>query len=550
MTTSSGDSQERSAIPSNSQSSVSLPPVGPPEPPAHPGNTGTIPPAPAINAADLAGEPVPSGVPTRIGRFHVLRFLGKGAFGHVYLASHPSLKRLVALKVAKPDQLNQSVSPERLARFEREAQAIARLVHANVVPVYDFGRDGPHFYIASGYVEGESLEKRLKALPKGETLPVPQAVRAVVFSHDGRMLVSGGEDHTLRLWDVQTGAELMPPLLGHTSGVWAVAFTPDGRRVVSGSADTRVRIWEVQPRRVLFASVRIPSRQLQLAKEVRGVAVTDDGKRILAGDANHTVTVWDADSLRVVQTFRSHNNRVHAIACSPDGLRVVSGSADSTLKLWDLKDGKELSTWKGHAAEVLCVDWSRDGKQLASAGEDHVVRLWNVDAKQDVLSSAGYRQAIRRIAFRPVYRIRLGKRGRHAQGVGRAHRQGSADAARARGEGDGNRLQQRWETSCIGRRAWGGDLLGRSGRVGAAEGAEPRGPTVGRGLHGGRARRVHRGESEPCQEVGRGLREGHAYLSRRGAARAPRRHFCSRADQGREAIGHRQRGRGRAALGR
>ncbi len=134
-------------------------------------------------AGPLAPVPVPASsagpattVPEKIGRFQIEQYLGEGAFGRVYRAYDPSLKRQVALKVAKPEQMH---SPERIERFQREAQAAAPLTHNHIVAVYDHGQDGPHHYLATAFVPGQSLESVLRELPEGQTLPLTQAVQIV-----------------------------------------------------------------------------------------------------------------------------------------------------------------------------------------------------------------------------------------------------------------------------------------------------------------------------------------------------------------------------------
>jgi WD40 repeat protein/tRNA A-37 threonylcarbamoyl transferase component Bud32 len=113
-------------------------------------------------------------LPPRFGRFEVRRYLGEGAFGRVYEAYDPSLRRAVALKVAKPEQLG---SPERVERFQREARAAATLTHPHIVGVFEAGQDGPHHYIASAFVPGHSLEKALHE--RSGPLPVREAVELV-----------------------------------------------------------------------------------------------------------------------------------------------------------------------------------------------------------------------------------------------------------------------------------------------------------------------------------------------------------------------------------
>jgi tRNA A-37 threonylcarbamoyl transferase component Bud32 len=108
-------------------------------------------------------EPLPEPTPTqtspppqRVGRFVVLGKLGSGAFGTVYKARDPQLERDVALKVPNPGMLD---TPKRVERFLREAKAAARLRHPHIVPVFDAGRDGDRYYIASAFVDGKPLSE-------------------------------------------------------------------------------------------------------------------------------------------------------------------------------------------------------------------------------------------------------------------------------------------------------------------------------------------------------------------------------------------------------
>src|SRR5437870_6334336 len=109
---------------------------------------------PVASAAPMALADTPAS----IARFEVRHLLGEGGFGRVYEAYDPSLKRTVALKVARPEQMQ---TPERVERFLREAQSAGKLMHPHIVAVFDSGQDGPRHYIASAFVPGKSLDKIL-----------------------------------------------------------------------------------------------------------------------------------------------------------------------------------------------------------------------------------------------------------------------------------------------------------------------------------------------------------------------------------------------------
>ena len=109
----------------------------------------------ASGTAQGAPQGGPEAVPKKLGRFEIRSRLGAGAFGAVYRAYDPVLEREVAVKVPRAAVLE---NPQVRARFLREPKAAAQLRHPHIVPVYDAGSDGQHYYIASAYIEGQTLE--------------------------------------------------------------------------------------------------------------------------------------------------------------------------------------------------------------------------------------------------------------------------------------------------------------------------------------------------------------------------------------------------------
>src|SRR5512139_2653507 len=101
---------------------------------------------------------------TRLGPYEILGPLGAGGMGEVYRARDANLGRDVAVKVLPADLAD---NPEALARFEREARAVAQLSHPNILAIHDFGRQGETAYAVMELLEGETLRARLTngALP-------------------------------------------------------------------------------------------------------------------------------------------------------------------------------------------------------------------------------------------------------------------------------------------------------------------------------------------------------------------------------------------------
>ncbi len=128
-----------------------------------------------LRDAEVAGDAVGGANLERLGRFEIIRELGRGAFGIVFLADDPLLRRQVALKVPRPEVL---LTPDARRRFRREAQAAARLTHPNLIPVYETGEVGPICYIAAMYCDGLTLSSWLAE----QTTPVSPTIAAEIVA--------------------------------------------------------------------------------------------------------------------------------------------------------------------------------------------------------------------------------------------------------------------------------------------------------------------------------------------------------------------------------
>ncbi|KAF8509646.1 quinon protein alcohol dehydrogenase-like superfamily [Hysterangium stoloniferum] len=220
-----------------------------------------------------------------------------------------------------------------------------------------------------------------------ETWPTVQQVLAghtqvncVSISPDGKVIVSGSDDRTLRLWDPATGNSVHGPLEGHTGGVSCVTISPDGKVIVSGSDDRTLRLWDSATGRSVHGPLEGHTCR------VKCVAISPDGKVIVSGSDDRTLRLWDpAKGSSVHGPLKGHTDGVNCVAISPDGKVIVSGSDDWTLRLWDPATGSSVhGPLEGHTDQVYCVAISPDGKVIVSGSDDQTLRLWDLATGRSV----------------------------------------------------------------------------------------------------------------------------------------------------------------------
>lgn len=248
----------------------------------------------------------------------------------------------------------------------------------------------------------------------------------LMFSPDGTMLATDGDDHTVRLWDMATHQQIGDTLAGHTGRITSIAFSRDGKALATSSADRSARIWDVATHRQTGAPLTagftrtvafIPNTTIlasgsenppvqwwdtttrepigQLPAPGRSIAVSQKGDILASGGEERPVLLWDVSKAR---TIASLNTKGWSVALSPDGTTLATADGDKTVRIWDVATRQQVDELTTKATSVA---YSPDETTFATAG-DNAVQLWNATTRKRIGElTAGKDANIYQVAFDP-----------------------------------------------------------------------------------------------------------------------------------------------------
>ncbi len=281
---------------------------------------------------------------------------------------------------------SQSLALAASARQALDAQngdlALALALQANTIP------DPPllarYSLIASAYAPGTQL------VFEGHS----NWVNATAVSADGRLMLSGGYDGNLILWDAQTGALLQQQNFGaaleqvgstsvNLGAVYAIDFTPNPERTgniaLVGLADGSVLVWDVDNWTEL--------RRMRTRLLTHAVAFSPDGALAASGHSgsNNNLLLWNVNTGAQIVTYEGHEDGVTEVEFSSDGQYLLTGSADATVRLWEVKTGETVQVF-GPVEEadeadpdIRGVAFSADETQVIGGTNFGAVFIWDIE---------------------------------------------------------------------------------------------------------------------------------------------------------------------------
>jgi WD40 repeat protein len=223
-------------------------------------------------------------------------------------------------------------------------------------------------------------------------------IGSLAFSSDGKMLVSGGSGsgaNTVKLWDVGTRKGVTLQEEGQCMLPVAV-FSPDSKTVASASTflnETPLTFWDATTRKRVAKTEKVFS--------VEALAFTPDGKTAVALGRNGGITSVQTATGKITATMKTAEDSFSAAAFSPDAKILATATWDeTTVKLRAVATGKELLAIKGPASRVSCMVFSPDGKTLVTGCENGAIKCWNVATGKVAATLTGH-EGVRCLAFSP-----------------------------------------------------------------------------------------------------------------------------------------------------
>lgn len=255
-----------------------------------------------------------------------------------------------------------------------------------------------------------SLLQALQAAPpgliaflRGHTL----VVTALAHSPDGKVLASGSNDGTIRLWDLARRAPLGMPLRAGAAAIASLAFSPHGAILAAGANDGATQLWDVAHRRALGTPLRVPFEPNNFGS-IPSLAFSPDGRLLASGCTCGHVYLWDIPRQRQIQgsaltgepdnapavalPWAEHATMMDfggldypAVAFSPDGQTLAVGAGDGVVYLWTVTDARRLTPsgrLTAGSGGITSLAFSPNGRVLAAGSLDHTIHLWDVPHRQ------------------------------------------------------------------------------------------------------------------------------------------------------------------------
>lgn len=199
---------------------------------------------------------------------------------------------------------------------------------------------------------------------------LPDGLNSIGFSPNAKLIAGASDNDTVTIWDVATGAEKLK--LNHDNDVIAVRFNLKGDKLVTAGKDGDIKIWDVATGKQIL-SIKVPSEE-----DIYSAGFSDDGKILASGGTDKIIRLWNTTDGKLLRELSGHTGDIHFVGIGGD--LIGSESSQPIVEIWDTEKGELVRTLKGYSDEIDDVVLSPDRKLLATTDDSGIVKIWEVSS--------------------------------------------------------------------------------------------------------------------------------------------------------------------------
>lgn len=208
---------------------------------------------------------------------------------------------------------------------------------------------------------------------------------SVIFSRDGKSIVSAWNDGVIRAFTPLTGKLIYAIPNAHNKGCSAVAMTSNCKMLVSGGLEGQVRVWRIAPCNQSLIGV-LKEHYAPIAS----VDINAYDTEIVSASSDGSCIIWDLVRLQRRHVLFAHTQFLCA-RFLPNGVQVLTSGSDKSISYWEVYDGSQVREVEGSkTGPINCVDMNATGEYFASASDDQLVKLWNYQRGEELCHGIGH----------------------------------------------------------------------------------------------------------------------------------------------------------------
>ncbi len=258
-------------------------------------------------------------------------------------------------------------------------------------------------------------------------------VSTISFARNGTMLISGGHDNNLRIWNIRSGKQVrllkahrsnintldiynnkvisadargeiiiwdlktgkpLKNFRGHEASVSSVVFSGSEQKFFSGSTDRKIKFWHTLNTRKEQYAFKAHNRP------VRIIVYSRRKNFIASASSSNEIKLWDLATGKVLRRYTGHEDGVNALAFSPSGIYLASGGIGE-IKIWTTRSRRLRRKIHAHSGKITAITFAPNGEWIATAGEDNLIKIWNRQTGNLIKTYTGHSGRINSLAFTP-----------------------------------------------------------------------------------------------------------------------------------------------------